>query len=404
MSDMDMGMDLDAMRGRWQDANRRADAALQLDIEATRAALAARTHQAFRRNSGWLMAALPLGGAALLALLVFFLRHLGDWPYALMSGALLAVVGAQFIVDLRQWYALSQLDLGAPLLQVRAVLDTLRTRRLRMAKWIALTAVLLWWPVLLVTLKALTGVDVLPKVPASVVWVNFALGLACIPLGMALAAWLSQRYAGSRGFQRFLLEAAGRSWQQAEDAFAASEHFEAAVANESWTPDADPIELPAALAGPVRALRRRLNAGIALYSMLMLATGMFNAMHGGEAAFLVAGIAVHLLWLSQLVGSIVHRRATMRPAAGVLLSAWREGLDGVLAGRLRAARIVAVLLPLLLAPALHLLTGLALEWMVAAAVLASALLAWRRAHSAGFAAGFADALALGALAATRRCL
>lgn len=398
------GMDLDAMRGRWQDSNRRADAAIRLDAEAMRAALAQRTRKAFRRHSGWLLAGLVVGAALITALGAFLLRHGGDWRYALMTGALLALVLAEFIVDLRQWRALSALDLGSSLLHVRATLDTLRARRLQMAKWIALTAMLLWWPALLVIFMAVTGVDSLRFIAPSVVWVNFALGLACIPLGLWLAAWLSKRYGDRPGFQRFLLETAGRSWQQAEDAFAAGERLEDALAANTWTPEAEAIELPAALAPKVRALRWRLDAGIALYATLLAATGVFNALHGGQAPYIVAGVAMDLFWVANMVASIVHRRAAARPAPGLSLAAWREGLEVVVAGRLRATRIVAVLLPLLLAPAAHLLSGVAMEWLVGGALAASALLTWQRQRSATFAAGLANALALGALSATRRCL
>lgn len=395
------GMDLDAMRGRWQAANRRTDAALRLDIDATRKALAARTRTAFGRHSVWLLLSLLGGGLVLAALGAFFVRHFFEWRYALMSGGLLALVGAEFVVDLRQWRALSRLDLGGPLLQVRGTIEALRARRLAMAKWIALSSLLLWWPALLVAFAALTGVDLLSRIPPNVVWLNFALGLAWIPLGWLLFRWLAKRYAGSPGFQRFLVETAGRSWQQAEAAFAAGEQFEQQVASDAWTPDAEAIELPVALERPLRTLRWRLNAGIAVFAALVVGTGFFNAMHGGQAAYLVAGVALNLLWISQMVGSIVHRRAAMRPQPGVSLATWRAGLAAVAAGRLRVARILAVLLPILLAPATQLLLDVELAWLVAGAILASALLAWQHARSASFAAGFGDALSLGALPATR---
>ncbi|MEO8161902.1 MAG: hypothetical protein ABI588_10830 [Arenimonas sp.] len=398
------GMDLDSMRGRWQDANRRADAAIRMDADAMRAALAMRTRTAFRRHSGWLLAGLVVGAGLIAVLGAFLLRHGGDWRYALMAGALLVLVAAEFVVDLRQWRALSALDFNGPLLQVRGELDTIRSRRLGMVKWIVLSSVLLWWPALLVAFMALTGVDALRFIAPSVIWVNLAFGLGCIPLGLWLMQWLSKRYSARPGFQRFLRDAAGRSWQQAEDAFAAGERFEQAVASGALAPESEAIVLPEVLRVPLRGLRLRLDAGIALYASLLVATGVFNAMHGGQAGYIVAGVALNLVWVANMVASIVHRRAAARPAPGVTLSAWREGLAAVVAGRLRAARIVAVLLPLLAAPAVQLLSGLALEWVVAAAIALSALLAWRRQRAAGFAAGLADVLALGALSRSRDCL
>jgi hypothetical protein len=78
-----------------------------------------------------------------------------------------------------------------------------------------------------------------------------------------------------------------------------------------------------------------LNLGIGLYAALMLATGVFNAMHGGQLWPIVGGVLVNLLWVSQLVGTIVHRRAATAPAPGVSLAGWRDGLLGVVAGRER---------------------------------------------------------------------
>jgi hypothetical protein len=73
---------------------------------------------------------------------------------------------------------------------------------------------------------------------------------------------------------------------------------------------------------------------------------VFNAMHGGQAAYITAGVLVNLLLVSQLVGSILHRRAAMAPAPGVSLAGWREGLAGIAGGRgrvLLSARLADVL-------------------------------------------------------------
>ncbi len=333
-----MSMDLDSLRGAWQDSGRRAEAAIGFDPEAMRAALSLRTQRAFRWHSGWLVAGLVVGAGTAALLLVFLLRHLDDWRYALMSAALLALALAEFVVDLRQWRALRALSPHAPLLSVRATLDSLRARRATMAKWIALTALLLWWPALLVALKALSGVDALRFVPASVVWVNFALGVVAIPLGLALSSWLSKRYGASAGYRRLQVEAGGDSWKRAEDAFAAREDFEAKLADGTLAPDPAPVALPAEIAGRLRALRRRLDLGIGLYAALIVATGVFNALHGGQSWPIVGGVLVNLLWVSQLVGSILHRRAAMAPAPGVSLAGWRDGLLAVVAGRERVLR------------------------------------------------------------------
>jgi len=330
-----MSMDLDSMRGRWQDSGRRAEAAIGFDPQALRAALSARTRRAFRWHSGFLFAGIVFGAVVAAGLAWFLLRHLGDWRYALMSGALLALVGAEFVVDLRQFLALRALAPDAPLAEVRGTLEVLRARRAAMAKWIALTALLLWWPALLVAFKALTGVDALRFVPDRVVYVNLAIGLLAIPLGLALSAWLAKRYGASRGYRRLQVEAGGESWKRAEDAFAAREEFEAKLADGTLAPDPAPVALPASLEKAAHALRHRLGLGIAVYALLIVVTGVFNAAHGGQLWPIVGGVLVNLLWVSQLVGTIVHRRAAASPLPGVSLRGWRERLLAVVAGRER---------------------------------------------------------------------
>jgi hypothetical protein len=93
--------------------------------------------------------------------------------------------------------------------------------------------------------------------------------------------------------------------------------------------------LPAALAAPLRALRLRLDFGIGVYAALIAVTGIFNAMHGRQWGWIAGGVAVNLLWVSQLVGSILHRRAAAAPAPGTSLRDWREGLAAIARGRRR---------------------------------------------------------------------
>jgi hypothetical protein len=337
-----MTADFDSLRGRWQDSGKRAEAAIGFDAPALRAALAARGTRALRWHAGFLGVGVAVGGALAAALGVFVLHHIGDWRYALMSCALLALVLAELVVDLRQFVALRALDVGAPLMVLRSTMDELRARRATMAKWIAVTALLLWWPALLVAFKALAGVDALRFVPASVVWVNLAVGVAAIPIGLALSSWLSRRYGATAGYRRLQLEAGGESFKRAEDALAAREDLEAKLADGTLAPDAAPVELPATLRSPLRSLRTRIDLGIGAYALLIVATGVFNAMHGGQPWPLVGGVLLNLLWVSQLVGSILHRRAADSPAPGVSLASWRDGLLAVASGRERALRSSAL--------------------------------------------------------------
>ncbi len=179
------GLDLDALRAGWNHSQRQLDASLTLDAQTLRAALSQRTGAAFRRHRGWLLASVITTAVTFGALLTFIVLHIDDSIYLLLATPLAMLALAELIVDWRQWRALSQLDLSAPVMQVQAVLDQLRGRILRLAKWVMLTSVLLWLPLLLVLVKGLTGFDLLDHLHPSVLYVNLLIGVLFIPIALA---------------------------------------------------------------------------------------------------------------------------------------------------------------------------------------------------------------------------
>ncbi|KFN42568.1 hypothetical protein [Arenimonas oryziterrae] len=416
------GLDLDALRGRWAASQRKQDEQLTLDVAAVRAALAGRTTAAFRRHSRWLLAGLVAGSACLALLLAFVVSHRHDAVYLLASLPLLALVLAELVVDVRQWRDIAQLDLSAPVLQVRARLDAVRTRRLAMTRWILLTSVGLWLPAIAVTLKGLFGADLLRGLHPSVVWVNLAVGLLFIPIAWAIARWISRRYATRPGYESFLDDAAGRSWSQARHAFDANQRFEdtleAGGAELALHKTRTHAALPAELASPLRALKRRLQLAVAVFSVLLLANGLFNALHGGDAAVLVPSISLHLVWVINMVAACVHLARVARLDFAASDAVLREQLLALASLRARVGRAMLAASPvlgLLLAQVLveavaH--TNLLLSvsaWprgaILVVAVLASAWLIRRAGRDpVGFLPGAVNALSFGAIGRTQALL
>lgn len=415
-------LDLDALRAGWNHSQRQLDTSLTLDADTLRAALRRRTGAAFRRHRGWLLASLVAAALTFVALLAFIVAHFDDAVYRLLATPLALLALAELIVDWRQWRALAALDLGAPVLRVQTTLDELRGRLLRLATWVLLSSVLLWLPLILVLVKGLTGTDLLDYLHPSVVYVNLLVGVLFVPIALLVMRWVSWRYRQRPGFERFLDDVAGSSFGKARQHFAAQHEFDRAMDAGGTAPiladHADP-QLLAQVRVPLRALERRLLLALIVYLGLMLATGAFNLLHGGQPRYLVPALLLHFTWLAHMVMAILQRNqlAQWRAQCGSLATL-RELLDSVIRVRARSEGWTLIATPLLalallqvLARALAGVDALGLSGPLLATALgllaaaATVALAWRRRIQPDrFMAPVASAISLGSLAAARGLL
>ena len=365
------GIDLDAMRDRWASANRDLDAQLTMDVAAVRTTLQRRERTLFRRHSGWLLAGIIGGVALMVGLIAFIVVNAQDLRYVGMAALLLILVTAELVVDWRQWRTLSQLDFDRPLLAVRAELDALRGRRLAMVKWIFLTAFFLWLPMLLVFVRGVFGVDLLRVLDPSFVWINQAVTLAIIPLGLGIRHWAARRFGQSAGYQGFLDDLAGRSWSRAHKAFAARRRFEDDVDKQGTAETLRRHSVspaPAFLVVPLRALKRRIVLAIVVFAACVIGSGVFNGLHGGQLPFIVPGVALHLFWVLNLVAAIVHLTFLTRLDFAEPTASLSAQLGAASAWRSRMARWSLALSPIAV---------LLLAQVLAKAVLAMNLAAGR---------------------------
>lgn len=416
------GIDLDALRAGWNSSQRQLDASLTLDAQTLRAALRQRTGAAFRRHRKWLLASLIGAALASLALLAFIVAHLDDSVYRLLATPLALLALAELVVDWRQWRALSALDLSAPVLQVQAVLETLRGRALRLAKWVLLSSVLLWLPLILVLVKGLSGVDLLDHLHPSVIYVNLLVGVLFVPVALLVMHWVSSRFRQRPGYQRFLDDVAGSSFGKARKQFEAQREFDHAVDSGdlrlALADRGDPALL-AAIDAPLRTLQRRQTLALIIYLSLMLATGAFNLVNGGQPRFLLPALLLHFTWLAHMVLAIVQRSrlAQWRSNAGTM-SDLRTALWSLIKNRERAERWSLTAAPFLLLALLQVLAKIfvdmdllallappSLALLVLLSLSASIALANRTLVRSGrILAIVTDAISLGASTAARRLL
>jgi hypothetical protein len=409
-------LDLDSLRGRWAEQGRAIDAGMRIDGAAMRAALDRRTQSARRRQLLVVGLQMAGDGALLAALVIYMLARLDQPAWLLMATGFAAPLVAHFAAGLTQWRLLRALDLAGPVPAALATMATLRTLRLRLARMIVVLGVLLWWPMLLLLVNALSGVDLLRWLHWSVLWGNVIAGVVFVPLAWALMRWLGRRYGERPGLRGFLDETAGQGWMRLRDDLVTSGRL-AAVGDEDLAA-ALPRPLPAAAIVPLRALRRRLGWVVAGAALAMLAIGGFNMLHGGEWQFIAPGILLNLVVVAQLAFSIENRVALARCVRDGLADA--DALAAVLPAiarqRRRLARVTLALAPLWL-PALaqvlaaafagrDLAGGLAPPLLAAAvgvlAGVSAALLfaAWRR--TAAWPVRLVAAAALGVPAAADR--
>lgn len=341
-------LDLDALRGRWAEQGRQLDQSLEMDVAAVRAALARRTVSAFRRHSRWLL--LGLAGSLLVSLLLaaFIVAHWGQWSWMLLAFSLLPLAVNEAAVDFAEWRALRRLDFDAPVAALNHRLDTLQARRLRQVKAILACSVLLWMPFVLVAFKGLFGADLLRALHPSVLWINLALGVGFVPLSLGVASWVSRRFGGTPGLRRLGEDAAGDSWARARGELEARGEFER-LAQDDAEAALRSRELPAGVLKEMGQLRRRLLLGILGCAAGLVAIGLFNAAHGGQAQFIVPGVLLNLALVAQMAAAIQLRLSLAFKSGGV--GALRERFSAALGLRRRFAVAGVVVLPLVV-PAL----------------------------------------------------
>jgi hypothetical protein len=304
------GLDLDSLRGRWQQQSQRIDTALKLDTESVRALLRARATSSLQRHAHRLGFASVLGALVVAALLAFMLVHRDDLLYLVACAPLLLLALAELRTDVREWRSIRAIDIAAPVVETRAVFAHLRTRRLRMTSWILLLSVLLWLPFLAVTLKGLFGFDLLRHLHWSVAAVNVALGLAIIPVARLLAHRVGRHFAVYPGVQRMLDDLAGRGFSVAYARYSEQAEFEAALASgdaEAAARIAESSAWPNQARTMARHLGSRLIAGALVCASLMLSNGLSMAANGGLVQHIAPGIVLQLTFVLMMVPALIHR-------------------------------------------------------------------------------------------------
>lgn len=219
-------MDLDDLKRRWEDQDRKLDASLRLNARVLQASTLIKAETALRRLSRLLGIGLFLDLLLVLGLGSFAADHAADARFLIPAVVLGSGVIALAIAAVHQLLAIGRLDFGEPIVTIQRRLESLRLQRIRETQVTLLVSPLLWVPLLIVALKGLLDVDAYALLDGRWLAANVLFGLAVIPLGLWAARRYADRFRGSPVLRRLLRDLAGTNVNAAAGFLAVLTRFE----------------------------------------------------------------------------------------------------------------------------------------------------------------------------------
>jgi hypothetical protein len=190
-------MELDELRAKWAEHDRKLETSIKLNRQLLRENYTGRARTALRRLAALLgLRSIPL--LAVIAFLgVFIHNNLGMpelvWSAALLDALAIAALGA---VNFQIGLALN-IDYDQPVPTIQKRIERLKRVRVRYVQGICVLSALTWFPMFVVVMKALLGVDAYRTFDTNwIIW-NVVLGLAVIPPAIWLLTKFGNRMSGS---------------------------------------------------------------------------------------------------------------------------------------------------------------------------------------------------------------
>ena len=182
-------MELEDLKSRWADYDRKLDTSLRLNITLLRESKLDKAATALRRLSIAIGIELVITAACALGTGTLMARHFAEprflIPAAMVHIALLVLAAANVF----QLVTIREIDYDAPIVAIQKKLEQLRIVRIRVTKWALWLGPLLWTPMLIVLL-ALLHVDAYRLFPISWFVANGVFGIAFL----LLMIWASRHW------------------------------------------------------------------------------------------------------------------------------------------------------------------------------------------------------------------
>lgn len=204
-------MDLQEMKDRWMEYDRKMEASLRLNTRILREMNLSRVDSSLKRLSRVIIFELLASLGVVIALGMFIAGHIQEMRFLAPAVALELCALALVVASIRQLAALHGLDYSAPVVAIQKQLEALRIERIRTTQWTLLLSPLLWTPLLIVAIEGLFGVDAYLFLDGLWLAANLLFGLAFIPLMLWAARHFASRWKGSPLLQSLMDDLAGRS-------------------------------------------------------------------------------------------------------------------------------------------------------------------------------------------------
>jgi hypothetical protein len=220
-------MELDALKEKWAEHDRKLDVSIRLNRQLLMAANMNLVRSPLRRLAFFVGLGALIGLIGPVILGQFIYQHWAEPRFVLPAVVLHVWVIANLAASIRQIAMALQLDYDKPIAVIQKQLESLRVLRIRITQWALLTGQVVWWiPFLIVALKGFWDVDAYKVFGTAFLLANLAVGLAIIPL----AIWVSRKFRDRMGrspvMQRLMKELAGYNLNAATGFLATLSEFE----------------------------------------------------------------------------------------------------------------------------------------------------------------------------------
>lgn len=216
-------MDLDELKEKWTELDRKLDVNIRLNRQLLSATKLNQTRSSLKRLAVYM----GLEAAAWFAIIVvlgnFIYEHISMAQFAVAGVALdvYSIVTLNFLI--RQIALALRIDYGKPIATIQKQIEALRVLRIRTIQWGVLAGLVAWVPFMIVLFKVAFGVDIYE---AAWVWSNVAFGLALIPVAIWVSKKFGDRMDRSPKIQWLMKELAGYNLNAASDFLATLSEFE----------------------------------------------------------------------------------------------------------------------------------------------------------------------------------
>lgn len=208
-------MNFDDIKNQWSAFDKKLDNSIKLNTLLLKEVSLNKTNSYLRRLSLSIYIELILSFFVLMILGNFMWNNLQEIKFLVPAISLDLFVIFLVHSGVRQLIAINSIDFSEPIITNQKKLESLKVRRINETKMVFLVSPLLWVPLLIVIVRAITGLDPYSIFSASWLVGNLLFGLAVIPLVLWLSKRYSHRFQNSPLIRGIMNDIAGHSLNEA---------------------------------------------------------------------------------------------------------------------------------------------------------------------------------------------